>query len=180
MKSKKLPDISLIIICLMVFFAVPGTAKSFAMGETSRTDHLLAPGVTESTVYVTVDGGYNVRTHILRISSDAAVELKASYGGYYGELNTADDRKETAADWDDGDWTFESVREQAEDYSESADAEGEVIAATNGDFFDLETGEPEGDRREHHKKKHKKAYLCCPEKRQNGDTKDRKQAQRRS
>lgn len=141
---KRLPNICCVIISFLIAFAALGAAESFAIGETSRTEHQITQGVTESTVYVTVDGGSNVRAHILRISGDAGVEIKASYGGYYGLSETAEDRKDKASQWSDEDWTFESVRNQAIDYTGSADAKGEVIAASNGDFFDIDTGEPEG------------------------------------
>ena len=142
--KKKLTDVCFMFICLLTIFAVIGTAKSFALGETSRDDYQIAPGVTESTVYVTVDAGYNVRVHILRISSDSGIGFKASYGDYYGDMNTYDERSDRADYWDEEDWMFRSVRNQAQAYAESADAGYEVIAASNGDFFDVESGEPEG------------------------------------
>lgn len=144
MKKKELFDIFCILIFFMLILAVHGSAKAFAIGETSRADYMIMPGVSESMVYVTVDSGYNVRTHILRISSNADVILKASYGGYYRDSKTAEERKWHAKNWDDDNWTFESVRDQADDYYKSLDAKGEVIVASNGDFFDIKTGEPEG------------------------------------
>ena len=141
---RRLNNIYIVLICFIIVFAVSGTAKAFAVGETSRSDYQLTLGVTESSMYVTVDGGYNVRTHILRISGYSDAKIKASYGGYFGGRNTLADRKKKAAAWDDDDWTFESVRDQVKNYLESADTEGEVIAASNGDFFDIKTGAPEG------------------------------------
>ena len=121
-----------------------GSTECFAVGETSRADHRITNGVAESTVYVTVDGGYNVRTHILRVSPGAGVRFKVSYGGYYGAGISAADRKVKALEWDSSDWCYESVRDQAADYESSPDALGEVIAASNGDFFYVKSGKPEG------------------------------------
>lgn len=118
--------------------------KCFAVGETSRTDYPVANGITESTVYVTVDGKYNVRTHILRIAPDAGVGFKASYGDYYGTGRSAAGRKKEASKWSEDDWTFKSVRDQAADYESSPDSEGDLIAAMNGDFYDTKSGKPEG------------------------------------
>ena len=141
---KRIPNICFSFIFFMIIIAVAGIEESFAVGETFREDYLLTQGVTESTVYVTVDGGYNVRTHILRISDDASVGFKVTYGGYYGKLKTEEYRKSNTTQWSDANWTFESVRDQARDYGNTPDAEGDVIAASNGDFFDVNNGEPEG------------------------------------
>ena len=132
------------ILVVFVFVFAAGIADCFALGETSREDIAISTGVTESTVYVTVDGGYNVRTHILRITSDADVTYKASYSGYYGVGRYTLSRKSMAALWDNNDWTYESVRKQAADYENTPDTNGIVIAATNGDFFNVKSGEPIG------------------------------------
>ena len=120
---KRIPNICFSFIFFMIIIAVAGIEESFAVGETFREDYLLTQGVTESTVYVTVDGGYNVRTHILRISDDASVGFKVTYGGYYGKLKTEEYRKSNTTQWSDANWTFESVRDQARDYENTPDAE---------------------------------------------------------
>ncbi len=140
---KRISGLLCALIAAIFIFLSMGT-DCFAAGETSRDDYVVKNGVTESMVYVTVDGGYNVRTHILRISPEADVCFKASYGGYYADGNTASMRKEIAKNWDRNDWTFETVRAQAADYELAADTEGEVIAASNGDFYYVDSGKPEG------------------------------------
>ena len=133
-----------ILIASVFMIAFAGGMKCFAVGETSRTDHQITDGITESTVYVTVDGGYNVRTHILRIPPKSGVLFKASYGEYYGAGKSASYREWKAQYWDDTDWCYKSVRDQAADYESSPDAAGEVIAASNGDFYYVKSGKPEG------------------------------------
>ena len=141
---KKLSDSICILFVTLFTIVCFCSVDCFAVGETSRADYPVANGITESTVYVTVNGKYNVRTHILRIAPDAGASFKASYGGYYGADIMAADRKKAASTWGEDDWSFKSVREQSADYEASPDSEGEVIAASNGDFYDIATGKPEG------------------------------------
>lgn len=93
--------------------------------ETSREDHPLCRGVTESDVYVTNDDGKNVRTHILRISKSAEVNIKAVCG-----VPDSQNR---------GHLGFSKLSQLVSMH----DDERNIIAASNGDFFDI-NGEPSG------------------------------------
>lgn len=115
-----------------------------AVSETGREDHLIADGVTESTVYVTDGDEKNVRVHILRIASDADVSFKVTCKGYYTEGSTSESRAAKAAEWGADDWGYQTLGGLADAYESAGDTKGEVIAASNGDFFDKETAAPFG------------------------------------
>lgn len=129
-----------VIVCSMFFMA----AEVDAVSETSRTDYTLMEGVTESTVYVTDSEGVNLQAHILRVQKGAAVSFKATTKGYYSSGSTKKTRTEKAKKWKSKSWGFKTLKKLASDYNNSKDAEGTVIAATNGDFYDKETLKPLG------------------------------------
>ena len=150
MKRSILKKGSSIVKCLGVVMLTAGilagmSAEAEAVSETAREDQLIAPGVTESTVYVTDSNKKNVRLHILRISKDADVSFKAACKDYYTEGSTAKTRSAAAAGRDADDWGYQKLRDLAKAYESAGDVKGEVIAASSGDYFNKDTGTPLGN-----------------------------------
>ena len=115
-----------------------------AMSETGRTDYRVMDGVTESTVYLVDSGNRNVRAHILDIDSSAEVTFRATYRNYYTKGSTKASRKEYADSWDSSKWGYQKLRTQALAYESAAENDGDVIAASNGDFY-TGKGIPQGN-----------------------------------
>lgn len=136
MKSikKNLRMIFLIYAAAIVIIMVL-TQQADAVSETSRNDHTLMRGVTESTVYVTDSTGINTVVNILRINSGANVSLKVSSANYYYKNSTKSGRKRKAKRWNSKKWGYALVSKQAAKYSKIKDKAGIVIAASNGDFY---------------------------------------------
>ena len=115
-----------------VFAAVSGTDK---LNVIKATDHKLAPGVTETDVILNDGtGDAQVMGYMTTVDLTKDVELKASYGTFY---NGTDSDK-----WAVSGWNLTSTTKQAAAY-EAATGKN-VVAATNGDYFNMGTGQPLG------------------------------------
>lgn len=132
------------IVILSACFLAASAVKADAVAETGREDYGITAGITESTVYVTDSDEKNVRVHILRIGKEADVSFKVTCKDYYTEGSTAKTRSAAASDWGADDWGYQKLKDLASAYESAGDPEGEVIAASNGDFFNKETGSPLG------------------------------------
>ena len=103
-----------------------------------QTSYPLIEGVTETKLFLNnPDGNRQVAAFMTTIEPDAKAELKASYPGYYAKNSTPASRK----NWNKK-WTLARTTDQVKAYEE---ATGEtVIMATNGDYFNMQTGQPLG------------------------------------
>ncbi len=72
------------------------------------------------------------------------VKLKVAYDGYYTMGSTKADRVGNAQTIRNGQWSMKETTKLAADYGTIADQEGTVVMATNGDYFNMGTGEPTG------------------------------------
>lgn len=105
----------------------------------SNKSYDLVPGVTENDIVLNDQtGDAQVMAYMTSISPEADVTLKATYTGYYSNYN----KNTQTSTWEVGDWGLSTTTEQAAAYEE---ATGEnVIFATNGDYFNMQTGQPIG------------------------------------
>ncbi len=106
-----------------------------------QKSYTLVHGVTETDVVLNDQtGNAQVMGYMTVIEPDADVALKATYAGYYDPDNY---NKETKiSKWQPGDWDLTTTTHQIADYEKST---GEnVIFATNGDYFNMQTGQPRG------------------------------------
>ncbi len=101
----------------------------------------LVPGVTETDVVLNdKTGDAQVMGYMTTIEPSADVKFKATYDGYYDADNYNSQTKESK--WKVGDWGLSTTRHQADAYQK---ATGEnVVFATNGDYFNMQTGQPLG------------------------------------
>ena len=105
-----------------------------------QTDYTLTQGVTETDVFLNESSGNaQIAGYMLTVSPDAKVTFKASYKGYYAAGSTLDSRKNSASNLT---WGLESSTNQAKDYERATG--GNVLAATNGDYYNMQTGQPLG------------------------------------
>ena len=106
----------------------------------AATSYQLVPGVTETQVILNQkEKEAQVAGFLATISPDADVAFRASYAGYYTEDSTAASRKEAAKDLK---WNLQTTTKQAAAY-EAATGEN-VIFATNGDYYNMQTAQPLG------------------------------------
>ena len=138
-------------ISLMILILIFGLGCSFSFAAddvkavdppnqiiVQQTNYKLIDGVTETHLFLNdPDGNRQVAAFMTTIEPNAKAELKASYPGYYAKNSTASSRK----NWDKK-WTLARTTDQVKAYE---DATGEtVIMATNGDYFNMQTGQPLG------------------------------------
>lgn len=138
----------IIIIAMILVFGLGCTLSFAADGVKAidppnqiivqQTSYPLIEGVTETKLFLNnPDGNRQVAAFMTTIEPDAKAELKASYPGYYAKNSTPASR----ANWDKK-WTLARTTDQVKAYEE---ATGEtVIMATNGDYFNMQTGQPLG------------------------------------
>ncbi len=101
----------------------------------------LVPGVTETDVVLNNQtGDAQVMGYMTTIEPNADVQLKATYAGYYDSKNYNKETKES--DWKVGDWDLTTTTQQLAAYEKSTG--DNVIFATNGDYFNMQTGQPRG------------------------------------
>lgn len=103
----------------------------------SSTDYAITKGVTETNVTLnSATGNEQTMGYMLTIdfAANPDLKLKATYGDYY---KGTDPTK-----WSVDNWTLINTSKQAADY-EKATGEN-VIFATNGDYFNMQTGQPSG------------------------------------
>lgn len=106
----------------------------------AATSYQLVPGVTETQVILNQkEKEAQVAGFLATIAPDADVAFRASYAGYYTEGSTAASRKEAAKDLK---WNLQTTTKQAAAY-EAATGEN-VIFATNGDYYNMQTAQPLG------------------------------------
>ena len=106
----------------------------------SQTDYTLVDGVTESDIFLnTKEGNAQIAGFMTTIAPGAKATFKASYNGYYTEGSTPASRKDKAANLA---WSMERTTQQAANYINATG--GNVIMATNGDFFNMQTAQPLG------------------------------------
>ena len=123
------------------------TMFSFADTDSSLkvldvTNYNIVRGVREETVDMKNSSNDSVVAHVLYISPESNVKIRASYGNYYTNGSTKESRASKAKSWSSSDWNFKSTTTQAKAY-ENATGE-KVIGATNGDYFNMATGQPLG------------------------------------
>ena len=107
----------------------------------AQTTNQVAPGVTYDRLISRNAANQQNIGILTRVDLSQNVTLKASYNGYYTEGSTAQQRANAAGGLD---WGFQSTTKQAAAYEAAADTEGTVVMATNGDYFNMGTGEPLG------------------------------------
>ncbi|MCR5671222.1 MAG: phosphodiester glycosidase family protein [Butyrivibrio sp.] len=112
-----------------------------AVKVVKQKSYTLVPGVTETDVVLNNQtGNAQVLGYFTTIEPGADVSLKATYAGYYDPDNYNNETK--VSKWQVGDWDLTTTTRQIADYEKST---GEsVIFATNGDYFNMQTGQPRG------------------------------------
>lgn len=130
--------ISILLSLLMVFAVIsPITAFAVSMDTgklnsdiylTSKTDYTIAPGITESHITTNNSAGSNqVQGYALEVDlSNPTTSVIASYKDYSPEKG----------------WGMQKVRDQA--YAAEKVLGVNVVAGTNGDFYNMGTGQPTG------------------------------------
>ena len=122
-----------------------GSAAAAAdLTPVSQTHHAIANGVTYDKIVVRNGNNQQAIGYMTEIDLTKNVKLKATYDGYYTAGSTAADRIGNAQTIAKGQWSMKETTRLAKDYSTIADAEGPVVMATNGDYFNMGTGEPTG------------------------------------
>ena len=114
------------------------TAPS-GMVVVEQTDHAIADGVTETDVFLnTADGNSQIAGFMMTVKPGAKATFKASYTGYYTSTS-ASERQEIAKNMK---WAMSKPTDQAKAYE--AATGGNVLAVTNGDYFNMQTAQPLG------------------------------------
>lgn len=138
--------LSTLLVCALVLSLCPtalaaGKAPTVAVPEgmvlISQANYPLTKGLTESQLILNDNSGNaQVMGYMATIEPDASVALKASYAGYYTEGSTAESRAETAKKLA---WDMKTTTAQAADYE--AATGNTVVAAVNGDYYNMQTGQ---------------------------------------
>lgn len=125
--------------------ATLGSAAAAAgLTPVQQTHHAIANGVTYDKIVVRNGDGHQAIGYMTEIDLTKNVTLKATYSGYYTAGSTAGDRVGNAQTIAKGQWNLKETTKLAADYSTIADPAGTVVMATNGDYFNMGTGEPTG------------------------------------
>ncbi len=139
-------------VAFTTVMARPQSASAKISGYTDALDgdvvkvvkeknYSLVPGVTETDIVLNDQTGDNqVMAYMTTIEQNADVSLKATYSGYYDPKNYDKETKESK--WQVGDWSLTTTTHQAQDYEKSTGEK--IIFATNGDYFNMQTGQPRG------------------------------------
>ena len=105
----------------------------------SQTDYPLVDGVTMTKFFLNnTAGNGQLACYMVSTAPGAAVTYKASYAGYYTSQDP-EARAEIAAHME---WALQRTTDQARAYEQATG--GNVIMATNGDYFNMQTGQPLG------------------------------------
>lgn len=124
---------------------VEGSAVENPMSITTKTSYSIAKGVTLDQYIVRSKSQKQSIGYMTTVDLNQEVKILASYTGYYTEGSTVETRKANAATLQGGSaWSMSQTTRQATAYESIADAEGTVVVATNGDFFNMQTGKPSG------------------------------------
>ncbi|CBK75204.1 Exopolysaccharide biosynthesis protein related to N-acetylglucosamine-1-phosphodiester alpha-N-acetylglucosaminidase [Butyrivibrio fibrisolvens 16/4] len=143
-----------VFLALVTFLSAPLEilAAAKVVGYTDRYDgdvikvvkqksYNLVPGVTETDVVLNDQtGDAQVMGYMTTIEPSADVKFQATYDGYY-DADKYDSKTKTSS-WKVGDWGLSTTTHQLAAY-EKATGEN-VIFATNGDYFNMQTGQPLG------------------------------------
>ena len=109
-----------------------------------QTHHAIANGVSYSKLVMRNKINQQAIGYLTEIDLTKNVTLKATYDGYYTAGSTAADRVANAQTISKGQWSMRETTRLAADYGKIADPAGTVVMATNGDYFNMGTGEPTG------------------------------------
>ena len=125
--------------------ATLGSAAAAAgLAPVSQTHNAIANGVSYSKLVMRNKINQQAIGYLTEIDLTKNVTLKATYDGYYTAGSTAAGRVANAQTISKGQWSMKETTRLAEDYSTIADPAGTVVMATNGDYFNMGTGEPTG------------------------------------
>ena len=119
-------------------------AAAAGLTPVQQTHHAIANGVTYDKIVVRNGNKQQAIGYMTEIDLTKNVTLKATYDGYYTEGSTRADRVTNAQTIRNGQWSMKETTKLAADYSTIADPAGTVVMATNGDYFNMGTGEPTG------------------------------------
>ena len=122
-----------------------GSASTLAgLTAVSQTHHAIANGVTYDKIVMRNKDNHQAIGYMTEIDLTKNVKLKVAYDGYYTTGSTKADRVGNAQTIRKGRWSMKETTKLAADYGTIADPEGTVVMATNGDYFNMGTGEPTG------------------------------------
>ena len=122
-----------------------GSASASAgLAAVSQTHHAIANGVTYDKIVMRNKDNHQAIGYMTEIDLTKNVKLKVAYDGYYTKGSTKADRVGNAQMIRNGQWSMKETTKLAADYGTIADQEGTVVMATNGDYFNMGTGEPTG------------------------------------
>ena len=122
-----------------------GSASASAgLTAVSQTHHAIANGVTYDKIVMRNKDNHQAIGYMTEIDLTKNVKLKVAYDGYYTKGSTKADRVGNAQMIRNGQWSMKETTKLAADYGTIADPEGTVVMATNGDYFNMGTGEPTG------------------------------------
>ena len=119
-------------------------AAAAGLAPVSQTHNAIANGVSYSKLVMRNKNNQQAIGYMTEIDLTKNVTLKATYDGYYTAGSTAAGRVANAQTIRNGQWSMKETTKLAEDYSTIADPAGTVVMATNGDYFNMGTGEPTG------------------------------------
>ena len=119
-------------------------AADAGLAPVSQTHNAIANGVTYDKIVMRNKNNQQAIGYMTEIDLTKNVKLKATYDGYYTAGSTAADRVTNAQTIRSGQWSMKETTKLAEDYGKITDPEGTVVMATNGDYFNMGTGEPTG------------------------------------
>ena len=136
---------------VMVFSSIPtfavlssAASRNEKTGITvyGETENAVVSGAVEKKINMRNENNENVKGYMLTLTPSAATGLKASYKDYYGTGKTKESRAKAAENWKR--WGMQKMTDQAKAYEASADTEGKVVFATNGDYYNMANGQPLG------------------------------------
>ena len=119
-------------------------AADAGLAPVSQTHNAIANGVSYSKLVMRNKNNQQAIGYMTEIDLTKNVTLKATYDGYYTAGSTAADRVANAQTISKGQWSMKETTRLAADYGKIADPAGTVVMATNGDYFNMGTGEPTG------------------------------------
>ena len=138
---------------LMTLASQPAARSTVTLGSAAdaagltpvvQTHHAIANGVTYDKIVMRNKENHQAIGYMTEIDLTKNVTLKATYDGYYTAGSTAADRVGNAQTISKGQWNMKETTRLAADYGKIADPAGTVVMATNGDYFNMGTGEPTG------------------------------------
>ena len=119
-------------------------AAAAGLAPVSQTHNAIANGVSYDKLVMRNKNNQQAIGYMTEIDLTKNVTLKATYDGYYTADSTAADRVANAQTISKGQWSMKETTRLAADYGKIADPAGTVVMATNGDYFNMGTGEPTG------------------------------------